>query len=487
MFYILLWHFILYYISILLLNKGEKMHSSNYQKNLSTMIFVSTFGGLLFGYDTGVVNGALPFMSTSDQLNLDAFHQGLVVSILQLGAAVGSIGIGKITDLYGRKKTLIFLSVLFFLATLFCSISPNTTSMVIARFTLGLAVGGASVNVPTYLAEISPFKRRGKIVTRNELMIVTGQLLAFFFNAIIGINFGEDGGIWRYMLALAMLPALALGIGMLRMPESPRWLVSKNKIDEGITVLNLIRSPVQAQQEIIEIKNALTQEASIKQMTFRDLNIPWVRHLIFIGIGMALVNQFTGINSIMYYGTEILKSSGFSTNAALIGNIGNGIISLIAMCCGIAMMDKFGRRPMILIGLIGVTIMLSIIGITSLLMRNSSMLPFITLGSIIVYLAFFQGLIGPVNWLIISEIFPLRLRGLGMGIAVMILWIANFCIGIIFPTLLAQIGLSNTFFTFAMMSLISIIFVIKYVPETRGRSLEELEQLFIKEYGNKNI
>lgn len=462
------------------------MHPLNYKKNLSTMIFVSTFGGLLFGYDTGVVNGALPFVSAADQLDLDAFHQGLVVAVLQLGAAVGAIGIGKVTDLYGRKKTLLFLSVLFFAATLFCSMSPNVTSMVAARFVLGLAVGGASVNVPTYLAEIAPADRRGKIVTRNEVMIVSGQLLAFFFNAVIGINFGESGGIWRYMLALAAIPAVILGVGMLRMPESPRWLISKNKMTKGIEVLNLIRSAEQAEKEIADIKNTLDQEAAIKQMTVKDLGITWVRHLIFIGIGMALVNQFTGINSIMYYGTEILKTSGFSTEAALIGNIGNGAISLIAMCCGIAMMDRFGRRPMILTGLVGVAVMLAVIGMTSLFMQGSSLLPFVTLGSIIIYLAFFQGLIGPVNWLIISEIFPLRLRGLGMGIAVMVLWIANFCVGLIFPMLLVSVGLANTFFTFAAMSVVSIIFVIKYVPETRGHSLEELERFFVKEYGGKN-
>lgn len=316
-------------------------------------------------------------------------------------------------------------------------------------------------------------------------MIVTGQLMAFFFNAVIGINFGENSGIWRYMLALAAIPAVALGFGMIRMPESPRWLISKNKIAKGTEVLKLIRPKEKCAKEVEEIKQTLKEEASIKQMTFKDLGINWVKKLIIIGAGMALVNQFTGINSIMYYGTEILRSAGFSTQAALIGNIGNGMVSLIAMCCGIAMMDRFGRKAMILAGLTGVTAMLCIIGFTSIYLVNTPSLPFITLGCIIVYLAFFQGLIGPVNWVIISEIFPLRLRGLGMGLSVMILWLANFCVGLIFPMLLDSVGLANTFFTFALMSLVSIVFVIKVVPETRGRSLEELEAFFIKTYGDK--
>ncbi|AIF54149.1 sugar transporter [Pelosinus sp. UFO1] len=463
------------------------MQNKNPSKNLSIIIFISTFGGLLFGYDTGVVNGALPYMSMPNQLNLNSFTQGLVVAILQLGAAVGAIAIGRITDIYGRQKTLIMLSLLFFVTTISCALSPNVPAMVISRFVLGLAVGGASVNVPTYLAEISPFNRRGKIVTKNELMIVFGQLLAFTCNAIIGITWGENDGVWRYMLSLAAVPAVILGIGMLKMPESPRWLISKNRVQEGTEILEKIRLPKEAEDEVNEIKKSIERGAAVQQMTVRDLGIPWVRYLILLGVGMALINQFTGINSIMYYGTEILKNCGLSTEAALIGNIANGLISLIAMYCGICMMDRIGRRPMIITGLIGVTVTLFLIGVASNVLHNASYFPFIILSLIIVYLAFFQGLIGPVNWLIISEIFPLRLRGLGMGIAVCVLWIANFCVGLTFPILLEHVGLANTFFTFSLMSVLSIWFVVKCLPETKGQSLEQLEEFFMHHYGKKTF
>lgn len=451
------------------------------------IIFISTFGGLLFGYDTGVVNGALPYMSMPGQLNLTAFTQGLVVAILQLGAAVGAIAIGKITDIYGRKKTLILLSLLFFFATISCAISPSVPFMVFSRFMLGLAVGGASVNVPTYLAEMAPSNRRGKIVTKNEVMIVFGQLLAFTCNAIMGISFGENEGVWRYMLSLAAVPAIILGIGMLKMPESPRWLISKNRVQEGSEILGKIRSAEEAQEEVAEIKRSIAKGADIEQMTVKDLGISWVRQLILLGVGMALINQFTGINSVMYYGTEILKNCGLSTETALIGNIANGLISLIAMFCGIRMMDRVGRRPMIIAGLIGVTVTLFLIGVVSNVLHDTTYFPFIILALIIVYLAFFQGLIGPVNWLIISEIFPLRLRGMGMGIAVCVLWVANFCIGLTFPLMLEQVGLANTFFTFAVMSIISLGFVIKCLPETKGHSLEDLEDFFVHRYGKKPI
>lgn len=286
------------------------------EKNLQIVIIISTFGGLLFGYDTGVINGALGAMSAPDQLNLNSFQQGLVVAILQLGATIGALGIGQVTDIYGRKKTIMILSILFFIASLCCVLSPNVNFMLAGRFALGIAVGGVSVTVPTYLAEISPTKKRGKVVTRNEFMIVSGQLLAFVFNAIIAISMGDSGHVWRYMLSLAVIPAIVLGLGMIKMPESPRWLISKGKIEEGANVLSKIRTSQEAKEEIEILKKAITEEANIKKMTIKDLKLAWVRRLLMIGIGMAFINQFTGVNSIMFYGTEILKTSGFTTNAA---------------------------------------------------------------------------------------------------------------------------------------------------------------------------
>lgn len=463
--------------------QGGKYIMTRYEKNLQIVVIISTFGGLLFGYDTGVINGALGAMSAPDQFNLNAFQQGLVVAILQFGATIGALGIGQVTDIYGRKKTIMMLSILFFVASICCVLSPNVNYMLAGRFALGIAVGGVSVTVPTYLAEISPTKRRGKFVTRNEFMIVSGQLLAFIFNAIIAISMGDSGHVWRYMLSLAVLPAVVLGLGMIKMPESPRWLISKGKIEEGANVLNKIRTPQEAEEEIEILKKAITEETNIKKMTIKDLKLAWVRRLLIIGIGMALINQFTGINSIMFYGTEILKTSGFSTNAAFLGNVANGVIAVIAMIASIAMMDRFGRRPMILTGLAGISVALIGIGFISSTMQGSDMLPYFILGLTVLYLAFFQSLIGPVNWLIISEIFPLRLRGLSMGIVVMMLWLSNFVVALLFPVLLESIGMSNTFFTFAVLSILSFVFVYHFVPETRGHSLEELEHFFMYKYG----
>ncbi|MCM3545449.1 sugar porter family MFS transporter [Priestia megaterium] len=457
----------------------------NQHSFLRTIILVSTFGGLLFGYDTGVINGALPYMSESDQLNLNSFTQGLVTSALLFGAAFGAVVGGRLADYNGRRKTILYLAILFFVSTIGCTISPNAAVMILCRFLLGLAVGGASVTVPTYLAEMSPAESRGKMVTQNELMIVTGQLLAFTFNAIIGNMLGENPHVWRYMLPVAAIPAVFLFFGMLRVPESPRWLVSKGKNDEALTVLQKIRENKRAKSELQEIESAYEKEAKMEKATFKDLTTPWVRRVVFLGIGIAVVQQITGVNSIMYYGTEILKDAGFQTEAALIGNIGNGVISVLATFVGIWLLGKVGRRPMLITGLVGTTTALLLIGIFSLVFEGSAALPYIVLALTITFLAFQQGAISPVTWLMLSEIFPLRLRGLGMGVTVFCLWGINFLVGLTFPVLLASIGLSTTFFVFVVLGIGAILFVKKFLPETKGLTLEELEQSFRK-YDNES-
>ncbi|RPK09412.1 sugar porter family MFS transporter [Priestia endophytica] len=450
----------------------------NRNSSLSMVIIISTFGGLLFGYDTGVINGALPYMSEKGQLDLNSVTQGLVTSALLFGAAFGAIFGGRLSDHHGRRTNILYLAVLFFISTLGCTFAPNATVMIISRFVLGLAVGGASVTVPAYLAEVSPSERRGRIVTQNELMIVTGQLLAFTFNAILGTTLGHNPEVWRYMLPIAAVPAVILFFGMLKVPESPRWLVSKGRSQEALTVLEKMREKKRAKEEVLEIETAFKQEENMKKATLKDLSVPWIRRLIFIGIGIGVVQQITGVNSIMYYGTEILKDSGFGTEAALVGNIANGVISVLATFVGIWLLGKVGRRPMLITGLIGTTSALLLIGILSLMLEGSPALPYVVLTLTVTFLAFQQGAVSPVTWLMLSEIFPLRMRGMGMGITVFFLWIANFLVGLTFPILLAAIGLSTTFFVFVVLGIAAITFVKKALPETKGLTLEQIEENF---------
>jgi MFS transporter, sugar porter (SP) family len=444
---------------------------------LKKVTIISTFGGLLFGYDTGVVNGALGFMARPDQLNLTPFMEGLVASGLLFGAAIGSFLGGRIADAKGRRKVLLMLAGIFFFAAVGCSIAPTAEVLIGFRFILGLAVGGASVTVPAYLAEMSPAENRGQMVTQNELMIVTGQLCAFVLNAIIGVVFGETAHVWRYMLVIASLPAVVLWFGMLVMPESPRWLVMQGRVSEAMEVLTKARDERRAIAELNEIQDNIAQETTGKT-TLSDLATPWVRRIVFIAMGVAVCQQISGVNSIMYYGTQILTKSGFSTEAALIGNIANGVISVLATFFGIWMMGRHGRRPLLMTGQIGTMVCLCLIGFFSSLLDGTPALPFVVLSLTVSFLFFQQGFLSPITWLLLSELFPVRLRGMGMGAAVLCLWLANFVVGLSFPVMMEGFGLSSTFFIFAGVGLLGLLFSYNCVPETRGRSLEQIEKDF---------
>ncbi|MFD5258978.1 sugar porter family MFS transporter [Streptomyces bobili] len=443
-------------------------------RRLRLITIIATFGGLLFGYDTGVINGALPYMT--DDLGLTPFTEGMVTSSLLLGAALGAVVGGRLSDVRGRRRNILLLAVLFFIGALGCTLAPTTAVMVVARFVLGLAVGGASVTVPVYLAEISPAERRGALVTRNELMIVSGQLLAFTSNAIIADVGGESGGVWRYMLVIATIPAVVLWFGMLVMPESPRWLASKGRFNEAFEVLKQVRSQQRAEAELSEVSALAVKDDQAKLGGWHDMrSTPWVRRLMFIGFGIAIVQQITGVNTIMYYGTQILTDAGFAADSALTANIANGVISVLATFVGIWLLGRVNRRPMLMVGQIGTTSALLMIGIFSLALPSGDGRAYAVLAMTVTFLAFQQGAISPVTWLMLSEIFPMRMRAFGMGVAAVVLWLTNFAIGLVFPSLVSGIGISATFFLFVVAGVLSITFVKLYVPETRGRTLENLE------------
>ncbi|MEI5519485.1 sugar porter family MFS transporter [Streptomyces brasiliscabiei] len=452
-------------------------------RRLRLITVIATFGGLLFGYDTGVISGALPFMSLSAEeggLGLTPLTEGIVASSLVLGAAFGALHGGRLADQHGRRRTILGLAVLFFVGALGTALAPGLEVMVLFRVLLGLAVGGASATVPVFIAELAPAEHRGRLVTQNELMIVTGQLLAYTSNAVIARTVGE-GGVWRWMLAIAAVPAVALWIGMLFVPESPRWLASRGRFDEAARTLARIRDARVVDAEFAEIKSRVAADADQPQAGWGDLRTPWIRRIVTVGLGLAVLSQLTGVNSIMYFAPTILLDTGLGTQVALTATIANGVVAVLAVSTGMWLLGRFGRRPMLLTGQVGVTASLVLIALSFLLLPESSVRSYLVLASMLTFLLFMQGCIATVFWLMLSEIFPLRLRGFAMGIAVFGTWMANFVVTLVFPPLIDAVG-GTTFLIFAAVNVATFFFYLRTIPETKGRSMEAIESHFRRQF-----
>ncbi|WP_375791736.1 sugar porter family MFS transporter [Kineococcus radiotolerans] len=447
-----------------------------YRTRLGVVALIATFGGLLFGYDTSVINGALEPMVV--ELGLTAFTEGVVTSSLLFGAALGAISGGRLSDAWGRRKTIMLMSAFFFAGALVCVFSPNFEVMVVGRVLLGLAVGAASTVVPVYLAELAPFEIRGSLSGRNEMMIVIGQLAAFVVNAIIGNIWGEYGGVWRIMLAFVTLPAVALFVGMLRVPESPRWLIDHGEYDEAVAVLRTVRPEGRAELEARQIAGLTYEDSKRVTMDWRHiLSNRWLRRILLIGIGLGVAQQLTGINSVMYYGQTILTEAGFDSNTALIVNIAPGVIAVIGALIALRIMDSFSRRKTFILGYSLTTLCHLLIGLGSMLLPVGNPLrPWVILFLVVAFVGSMQTFLNVATWVTLSEIFPLKMRAFGMGTSVLVLWLTNAFLGLYFPTLVSTVGITGCFFGFAVINLLSLWFVKTQVPETRGRTLEELEE-----------
>ncbi len=438
---------------------------------------IATMGSLGFGYDTGVISGALPFMTldvAQGGIGLTPVSEGLVTSALIFGGAFGALFAGQLSDRYGRLGVLKALALLFALGALGTSIAPDMWSMVVTRFILGIAVGGASSTVPVLIAELAAPKHRARLVCQSELMIVSGQCFAYISSAGLAHLF-DSPVIWRYMLAIALIPAALLYAGMHLVPTSPRWLVSKGRIDEAKTTLAGIRdSQRETERELKEIIAQCKVEQNHSGMLSK-LNEPWLLKLLGIGIGLGFVIQFTGVNAFMYYTPMILKETGMGINAALIATIGNGVVSVIATLIGMWVINHMGRRSMLLLGLSVVVLAQVFLGVVLNFVPHSLLQSYMALGGVLVFLFFMQMCIGPVYWLLMSELFPTHARGLMNGISVSVFWVFNAIVAFVFPVLLSVLG-GMTFFLFAVVNIGSILFCLLWLPETKGLSLEEIEQ-----------
>lgn len=457
------------------------------KQRLFFVVLVATMGALAFGYDTGIISGSLPYMTLPhDQggLDLTPFTEGLITSSLTFGSAIGAFISGYVSDRFGRRITLRSLALIFVAGALGTTIAPNIEVMVVMRFILGIAVGGGSSTVPVFIAEIAGPKQRAPLVSRNELMIVSGQLLAYIVSASMSLLL-HDPQMWRYMLALAMIPGALLFVGTFFVPASPHWMVAEGRFDEALRILRTLREhPREVKKEMTEMRQA-AREARKGPPARELLQQKWVMRLLMVGSAMGLVIQFTGVNAFMYYTPIILKSTGLDTSAAIAATIGNGVVSVVATFAGIKAISHFGRRPMLMTGLSVVIAMQLALGATLLFMPQSMTQSLLALACILVFLFFMQMCISPVYWLLMSELFPMKVRGVLTGSAVSFQWICNAIVAFAFPPLLSVVG-NSAFFIFAAINVASLIFVFTMLPETRGKSLEQIESDMRQHFGEDN-
>jgi SP family sugar:H+ symporter-like MFS transporter len=430
--------------------------------------FFGALGGMLFGYDTGVISGAILFISPD--LGLTPFLEGLVVASLLLGAAIGAACAGPLSDRLGRRNLILMAAVTFTVGAIGAALSPNVAVLVLFRVVLGLAVGAAALIVPLYLSEIAPTEIRGAISSLNQLMITVGILLAFIVNALLA-----DSGAWRWMLGLAVIPSLILLVGMYFMPETPRWLVSRGRENEARDVLLQSRTEEEAENEIREIKEVEREEEG----GLRELAAPWVRPALIVAIGLAVFQQIIGINTIIYYAPTTLKNVGYGDAAAIYANLIIGVVNVLMTLVAIRIIDRVGRKPLLLGGLVGMVISLTVLGLSTLLLSEPSSptdtVAIITLLCLAGFIISFAATWGPTVWVVLPEVLPLRIRGTAMGVAIFLHWIANFIVSQTFPSLLAALGPGIPFLGYAVIGVLAFIFVSAFVTETKGRSLEEIE------------
>lgn len=452
--------------------------------NLVGLALIASLGGFLFGYDTAVISGTLAMVR--QQFELNASMEGWYVSSALLGCILGVSGAGLLSDKYGRKRVLLLTGALFSISAIGCALSTSFSMLVLYRLVGGLGVGIASMLSPLYISEISPPAMRGRLVTLYQFAITIGILCAYFVNVWL-LNTSNNPGfenlanfhlvfreeVWRGMLGMEAIPALSFFILILFIPKSPRWLIVKGHTDHARKVLSRLVGKEQAKHEINEIEDTLALEKG----SWKMLLAPGIKMAVFIGVTLAVLQQFTGIDAIIYYGPRIFEEAGFALSDALGGQVVIGIINVVFTVIAIFTIDIFGRKRLLLTGTAGMFVSLILIGILFAAGKAGSIL---LLSLVLVFIACFAFSLGPVVWVILSEIYPTKIRGRAMSIATIAVWIGTFIIGQLIPISLDSLGPDVTFWIFAFFCIPTIYIGWKLLPETKGRTLEDIERHWLK-------
>jgi sugar porter (SP) family MFS transporter len=432
----------------------------------STTYVFGALGGLLFGYDLGVVAGAL--LLIKPELGLSALQVGFVTSSLLVGCMIGALGCARLADAVGRRGLVVAAGAVFGVGCLVAAVAPDLTIIVIGRFVMGLAVGALSMTVPIYLSEIAPARARGALSGLNQLMISSGILIAYLVN--LGLS---DGGEWRVAFALALVPAVALVIGVYFQPESPRWLMRRGREDEARAVLARITDDVDG--EVARIREAAGSGVAALLGDRR------VRRVLLIGVGVAFLQQVIGINTIIYYAPTILTALGFGKSAALLANAGLGALTVVVTVVMLLVVDRIGRRRPLIYGAIAMAVAMAAMGtVFSVVgLKGGGAAGWLAIICLALFKISFSMSWGGMAWILLGEIFPLNVRGPAMSLATFANWAGNLFVGLFFPVLLG-VGTGLVFYIFAAVGVISCLFAIRFVPETRGQSLEQIEKQLVR-------
>lgn len=453
---------------------------------------IAATGGLLFGFDTGVISGAIPFFQ--EDFGLDNSMIEVVTSAGLVGAILGALFCGKITDVLGRKVVILASAVIFTIGALWSGFAPSVEQLIVARLFLGIAIGVSSFAVPLYIAEISPANKRGSLVSMFQLMITIGVLASYLSD----LMFADEGNVscWRPMFYVGVIPALILLIGMAFMPESPRWLISRGRDEEGRVVLSRIEGADVMEESYATIKKEL-EKSDENKSSFKELMKPWLRNALIIGVGIMFFQQFVGINTVIYYSPKIFLMAGFDgAISAIWASVGVGVVNLLFTIVSVYFVDRLGRRKLYFIGLSGIFVSLTLLGACFAGFSHlGEMGKWLSIVLVFIYVAFYAISIGPLGWLIISEVFPQKVRGLGSSLGSLSVWVFNTIVTFTFFKIVKAFTVDGSeiflngenlgnpagaFWFYAIVALAAIVWGYFYVPETKGVSLEKIEDYWRK-------
>jgi len=429
--------------------------------------FVAALGGLLFGFDTAVIAGGMRFLK--GYFSLNSFQEGFAVSILLVGCIFGAAFAGALSDKLGRRRLLLLSAVFFGVSAVGVALCHNLTTFVIARLIGGLGVGAASILSPLYISEISPARIRGSMVSLNQMTIVTGILISYFVGwALAGV--GPTN--WRWMFGVMVFPAAIFFALLYTVPESPRWLVKKNREEEAVGILARINGLEAAVAEAREIRETIALETGSLKELFR----PGFRKALVLGVVLAVFQQITGINTVIYYAPRIFEQAGLGRVSALMQSTIVGAVNVLLTLVAIFLVDKLGRKPLLLVASAGMGVSFGLLGGAFYFKMFAG--PWV-LGLVLLYIAFFAMAMGPIVWVVIAEIFPTRVRGRAMSIAIVFLWAADFVVSLSFPVMADKLSEAYTFWIYAVVCAASFVFILMALPETKGKTLEEIERSWL--------